>query len=485
MGQGQDLFNELWKFHEQQLAPEKVSPFDFAELVTCLLFLKIDDERVNRPFNKVQVVPKGLGWQSLVSKTGSELEEQFRHVVQDCGKLDPDPKTLIRQTVFRSVPPELRCTPARLSSLMKDVIAVKTWGERAHADLREMYGLLMGKASAGFRIASGQTLTPLPFASAVVECLRPVSSDKVLDPACGTGTLMVAAQESMAQDQTRLEGGALTGADFDASMCRFATMNYLLSTGLPFDSPPPVTAANSLAKKEEGAPTVVVCNPPFRSTAPLPQGRTDLWVRTPSMQLNFLQHIARALPIGGRAAVFVPDSILFAGGSERIVRQNLLQEYDVHTLLRLPTGVFARAGVKANVIFFDAVRPRPDEVPATSQVWIYDFRSGLHFAATQNPLLPVDLENFVECYAPARLRAERSVTDRFKAVSYGDLVSRDFNMDILWVSDSSSAETQSPKAIAQEIVDDLAGALEEFAVLAEELPDDSHSEAYEGYEEKE
>ena len=388
MSGGQELFNELWRFHEQQLAPERVSSFDFAELTTCLLFLKIDDERAQRPLNKVQVVPEGLGWQSLISKTGSDLEGQFRYVVQECGKLDPHPHTLIRQAVFRGAAPELRCTPARLSSLMNDVIAARTWSDQPRVDLREMYALLMGKASTGFRIASGQTLTPLPFVSAVIDCLQPTSTDTVLDPACGTGSLLVAAHESMAQDQTRLEGAALTGVDFDVSMCRFATMNYLLSTGLPFNSPPPVKAENSLAENEKGAPTVIVCNPPFKSTAPLPEGRTDLWVRTPSMQLNFLQHIARALPIGGRAAVFVPDNILFGEGPERTVRLRLLQEYDVHTLLRLPTGVFARGSVKANVIFFDAVRPPADGSPATDQIWIYDFRSGPPLRSHAEPVAP-------------------------------------------------------------------------------------------------
>lgn len=474
MSGGRELFNALWRFHEQQLAPEKVSSFDFAELATDLLFLKIDDERGERKINRVQVVPDGLGWKSLVNKTGSELEEQFRHVVQACGRLDPDSRSLIRQAVFRGAAPELRCTPARLSSLMKDVIAETTWTDQSHADLREMYTLLMEKASTGFRIASGQTLTPQPLVSAVIDCLHPTSSDTVLDPACGTGSLLVGAYESMAQDQKRLEVGASTGVDFDVSMCRFATMNYLLSTGLPFNSPPPVRAANSLAENEKGTPTVIVCNPPFRSTAPLPEGRTDLWVRSASMQLNFLQHIARALPPGGRAAVFVPDNILAGGEAERTVRKRLLQEYNVHTLLRLPTGVFARGGVKVNVIFFDAVRPNADGAPATENVWIYDFRSGFHFAATQSPLLRVDLDDFVECYARGRPRTERGATDRFKAVSYGQLAGRDFNVDIIWPADRVSVEMQSPKEIAQEIVDDLSAALEEFAALAEELPHGSH-----------
>ena len=270
----------------------------------------------------------------------------------------------------------------------------------------------------------------------------------------------------------RLQSGALAGVDFDASMCRFATMNYLLSTGLPFDSPPPVTAGNSLAQNDTSAPTVIVCNPPFRSTAPLPAGRIDLWERSPSMQLNFLQHIARTLPIGGRAAVFVPDSILFGTGADRTVRLRLLQEYDVHTLLRLPTGVFAHGNVKVNVVFFDAVRPRADGAAVTRQVWIYDFRSGRHFAATQNPLLRADLDDFVESYGHGRPRTQRIVTGRFRPVSYEQLAAQDFNLDILWPGERASAGTRSPKEIAQEIVDELSAAVDEFAVLAEELPDD-------------
>ena len=155
------------------------------------------------------------------------------------------------------------------------------------------------------------------------------------------------------------------------------------------------------------------------------------------MQLNFLQHIARSMPIGARAAVFVPDNILFVEGAEATVRRRLLKEYDVHTLLRLPTGVFARGGVKTNVIFFDAVRTRGDGSPATSQVWVYDFRSGLHFAARQRPLRRSDLEDFERCYGCGEPRANRTAPDRFRPVSYEQLADRQFNLDILWRDEPS------------------------------------------------
>ncbi len=471
MTDGKQLFDELWAFYRQQLSPEGMSALDFAQLVTYLLFLEIDDERSRRPVNRVHVVPDGLGWQSLVHKDGSVLEDQFRHVLQECGKVDPRPQTLVRQAVFRAAVPDLRCTPASLHSLMKDVIVDIRWTDQTRTDLRDMYRLLMEGASEDFQILSGQTLTPQPLASAVIDCLRPDSSDVVFDPACGTGSLLVAAQQSMARDETPLALGAVTGADFDPIMCRFATMNYLLSTGERFDSPAPVQVRNSLAQPEKGTPTVIVCNPPFRSTAPLPEGRTDLWARSGSMQLNFLQHIARSLPIGARAAVFVPDNILFASGAEATVRRRLLEEYDVHTLLRLPTGVFARGSVKTNVIFFEAVRPRGDASPATSRVWIYDFRSGLHFAARQRPLRRSDLDDFERCYGCGEPRTNRAATDRFRPVSYEQLADSQFNLDILWRAEIDSGEGVSPKEIALEIVDELTAALDEFKTLAAELPD--------------
>jgi len=472
---GRQLFDELWSVYTQRMSSERVSPLDYAELVTYLLFLKIDDERSQRRVNQVRVIPEGLGWQTLFRKTGQVLENQFGFTVSECGRHDPDPASLIRQAIFEEAVPALRCSPAALSYLMTEVVSQRRWSDQRNEDLHDMYALLMAEASGWFKIASGQTLTPWPLVSAVIDCLRPSSSDVVLDPACGTGSFLVAAHQLMAKDGTKLEAGAVNGADFDPIMCRFATMNYLLSTGTPFDSAPPVKRRNSLAQPETSRPSVVVCNPPFRSIAPLPEGRTDL-TRSGSMQLNFLQHIARGLPVSGRAAVFVPDNILFGSGANLTVRRWLLQEYDVHTLLRLPTGVFASGGVRTNVIFFDAVRPRGDGAAATSRVWIYDFRSGLHFAARERPLGRKDLDDFVACYGHRAAGMTRVSTEKFRPVSYQQLDERRFNVDILWPNANGPGEARSPKSIALEIADELHAALAEFKTLAAELPEDSPGE---------
>lgn len=185
-----------------------------------------------------------------------------------------------------------------------------------------------------------------------------------------------------------------------------------------------------------------------------------------------MQHIARLLEIDGRAAVVVPDNVLFEGGAGETVRRRLLAEYEVHTLLRLPTGVFYAGGVKANVLFFDR-RRAADNHHWTDKLWVYDLRTGQHFTLKQNPLRREHLQDFVDCYLPSKPRNERVETDRFKAFSYDELVERDkANLDITWLKGPSHNDADSlllPEVIAAEIVEDLQAALTEFAAIAEAL----------------
>ncbi len=418
----------------------------------------------------MQVIPDGLGWPSLVGLTGRILDRQFRHVVQDCGKISPDPAALARRVVFRDAATPLR-SPAKLSRLMKDVLD-RPWSQEPRESLSRMYGLLLEKASAEFRIEAGQTLTPLPLVSAVIECMALEPSDAVLDPACGTGSFLVAAHHAMAAAAQPLGSAAVKGADFDVSMGRFSAMNYLLSTGLPFSLPPPVAVENSLASPYDGSPTVIICNPPFRSTAPSPEGRTDFMAPNGTIQLNFLQHIARALPGGGRAAVFVPDAILSGLGAELTVRRWLFSHCDVHTLIRLPAGLFTKTNARSNVLFLDRVVPRPDGKAVTEKTWIYDLRTDRHFSAVLNPLRRTDLDDFVKCYCPGQNRASRTATSIFRPVAYADLATRNLDLDIRWPGTQAAAAALSPRRAAQEIADDLAAAVEEFSTLSREFPDE-------------
>jgi type I restriction enzyme M protein len=198
--------------------------------------------------------------------------------------------------------------------------------------------------------------------------------------------------------------------------------------------------------------------------------RQDFWVTTANKQLNFVQHIKTILDINGRAAVVLPDDVLFEGGGETI-RRRLLREFDVHTMLRLPTGIFYAGGVKANVLFFDK-KPASD-TPWTSTLWVYDLRTNKHYTLKQNQLRRADLDDFVDSYAPGKPRDSRVASERWKPFTYDELVARDkANLDITWLRDDSLEDLDNlpaPEVIAREIVDDLTAALVEFEAVAAAL----------------
>jgi type I restriction enzyme M protein len=205
--------------------------------------------------------------------------------------------------------------------------------------------------------------------------------------------------------------------------------------------------------------------------------RQDFWVTTKNKQLNFLQHVKTLLKINGRCAIVVPDNVLFEGGAGETVRRNLMKQCDVHTLLRLPTGIFYAQGVKANVLFFDA-KPA-QEAAWTKTLWVYDLRANMHFTQKTNSLKRADLDEFVKCFNPENRRrrkatwSEKNLDGRWRSYEYDELVKRDkASLDLFWLRDKSLEDIEDlpePDVLAQEIADDLQTALEQFAAIANEL----------------
>jgi len=281
------------------------------------------------------------------------------------------------------------------------------------------------------------------------------------------------------------------GGDIVPNTARLCIMNLYLH-GIDADPCPIESGVDSLASDPGERFSVVVTNPPFGKTSSIsvvsPTGelekednvyeRQDFWTATKNKQLNFVQHVKTLLKINGRCAIVVPDNVLFEGGAGETVRRKLLKQCDVHTLLRLPTGIFYAQGVKANVLFFDA-KPA-QEKPWTSKLWVYDLRTNMHFTRKTNTLKREDLDEFVECYRPGKrhLRkptwdAEKSQEGRWRSFEYDELVKRDkANLDIFWLKDKSledSEDLPAPDVLAQEIADDLQTALEQFQAIAEKL----------------
>ena len=357
------------------------------------------------------------------------------------------------------------------------------------ADVKgDAYEGLLQKNAEDVKGGAGQYFTPRPLIRAIVDCIQPQPKQTIIDPACGTGGFLLAAYEYVSKgkldkdEKRHLRTKALRGIEIVDNTARLCAMNMLLH-GIGGDDCP-ISVEDSLAKKPSVSYDLVLTNPPFgkkssmtvvneegeTSRESLTVYREDFWASTSNKQLNFLQHVRSLLKINGRAAVVLPDNVLFEGGVGETVRKNLLHECDVHTLLRLPTGVFYAQGVKANVLFFD--RKPASETPWTTTLWIYDLRTNQHFTLKTNSLKREDLDDFVRCYNPSNRHA-RKETERFRSFSYDEIVKRDkLSLDIFWLKDDSledSASLPEPDVIAAEIVEDLEAALDEFAQIAADL----------------
>jgi type I restriction enzyme M protein len=328
----------------------------------------------------------------------------------------------------------------------------------------------------------------------MVDVMRPAPGQTIGDPACGTGGFLLIAHDYVAnnypnksRDELKhLKLHALRGVEITESVARLCAMNLMLHGIGPTDGEvePPVRIDDSLRADPGTRFDLVLTNPPFGKKSSIrvinEEGveerealtvvRDDFWASTSNKQLNFLQHVRTLLKIKGRAAIVVPDNVLFEGGAGETIRRKLLAECDVHTLLRLPTGVFYAQGVKANVLFFD--KKPGAEAPWTKQVWIYDLRTNRHFTLKTKPLSRADLDEFVACYKPEN-RSQRAPAERWRPFSYEEIVARDkASLDVFWLKDEDLEDLDSlpePDVLAEEIAEDLRTALEQFDGLAEEL----------------
>jgi type I restriction enzyme M protein len=363
------------------------------------------------------------------------------------------------------------------------------------ADVKgDAYEGLLQKNAEDVKGGAGQYFTPRPLIAAIVDVMRPEPTMTICDPACGTGGFLLAAYQFLSEtggyeldreQKMKLASGTLYGIELVDGVARLCCMNMLLH-GISADGTTevPIEVRDALGSQGGKNYEMVMTNPPFGKKSSvtivnekgeaekesLTIHRDDFWASTSNKQLNFLQHVFTILKQHGRAAIVVPDNVLFEGGAGETVRRELLKQADVHTLLRLPTGIFYAQGVKANVLFFD--RKPAQERSWTEKLWIYDFRTNKHFTLKENQLKRSDLDDFVACYHPEN-RHERTESERFKCFAYEDLIKRDkVNLDIFWLKDESledSANLPAPDIIAAEIVEDLEAALEQFAEIATDL----------------
>jgi len=480
------LVDKLWSYCNV-LRDDGVSTIEYTEQLTYLLFLKMAHERATRSLKPEQIVPPECSWQRLLDADGDDLDATYRTILEQLGR---QPGTL--GVIFRKAQNRIQ-DPAKLKRLIVDLIDKENWSATGVDIKGDAYEELLSRGAADIKSGAGQYFTPRPLIQAIVECVNPTVQDRVTDPAAGTGGFLLVAYEHAARDaeflppddRRKLRESFVHGVELVDGAARLAAMNLLLhGLGLPHGRGL-IEVKDSLTTAPSDHWSVVLSNPPFgRKSSTTVVGadgrlargegeieRPDFVVTTANKQLNFVQHIATILDINGRAAVVVPDNVLFEGGVGETLRRRLLKDFDVHTLLRLPTGIFYAQGVKANVLFFD--KKPASERPWTERLWVYDLRTNQHFTLKQNPLRREHLDEFVDCYLTGKARSERVESERFRPFTYDDLITRDkVNLDITWLRDESLEDLDNlpaPEVIAREIVEDLTAALAEFEAVTSAL----------------
>ena len=463
------MVQKLWDFCDV-LRDDGLSYGDYLEQLTYLLFLKMADEQ--EELLGERVVPIGLDWPTLLNRSGEQLEAQYNKTLAELGSADD-----MLGVVFRKARNRIQ-NPAKLEQLIKEFIDQHEWMSY-DADLKgDAYEGLIEKTAQEGAKGAGQYFTPRALISAIVDVMLPEPGDRVCDPACGTGGFFLGAYQSIVErfphltpDQAaHLRSGAFTGWEIADLPARLCAMNLLLHGIESPESDSPINVDDALRDDPGERFDMVLTNPPFGKSSSDSYEREDFWATTRNKQLNFVQHVVSLLKIGGTAAVVVPDNVLFEAGAGETIRRRLLHDCDVHTLLRLPTGIFYAQGVKANVLF--CRRREGAEQAWTKELWVYDLRTNKHFTLKQNPLTRTDLDDFVACYNPGN-RHQRQESERFKRYTFDELIARDkVSLDLFWLRDESLEDIDNlpaPAVLAAEIAEDLQSALTEIQALAESL----------------
>lgn len=485
------IVSKVWSFCNT-LRDDGVSYGDYLEQLTYLLFLKMADEYAKPPYNRKIGIPFEYDWQSLRSKRGADLEAHYLGILRELGQK----KGLLGQ-IFTKAQNKIQ-DPAKLLKIIT-MIDEENWVMMETDVKGDIYEGLLEKNAEDTKSGAGQYFTPRPLIWAMVECLRPQPMATIADPACGTGGFFLAAYNFLVKNHPLdreqkefLKKSTFHGHEIVANTRRMALMNmFLHNIGDINDEQCFIASTDALIAPSPLSVDYVLANPPFgkkssltftdedgeQDREDLTYNRQDFWATTSNKQLNFVQHIRSMLKSTGQAAVVVPDNVLFEGGAGETVRKQLLSTTDLHTILRLPTGVFYKQGVKANVIFFDNKPAAKD--PWTKAIWFYDFRTNIHFTLKKNPLKPADLQDFITCYHPQN-RHQRSETyseqnpeGRWRKFTYNEIIARDkTSLDIFWLKDKSLTDLDNlpdPDVLALEIMENLEAGLESFRTIVDSL----------------
>ena len=475
------------------LRDDGISYGDYLEQLTYLIFLKMSDEYSRPPYKRETGIPVGYTWTDIRTLKGAELEEKYKAILEKLGEQGG-----ILGKIFKGATNKI--SNDAILYLVVQMIDTEKW-VAMYSDVKgEIYEGLLQKNAEDTKSGAGQYFTPRALIHAMVACIQPEPMKTIADPCCGSGGFFLASQAYIAdpahysldrEQKEFLKNQTFYGNEIVPATYKTALMNLYLHNIGDIYGTVPITLGDALLTDPGYRVDYVLTNPPFGKKSSLTftneegeqeeedliYNRQDFWTTSSNKQLNFVQHINTILKSTGKAAIVVPDNVLFEGGAGEIVRKKLLATTDLHTILRLPTGIFYKPGVKANVIFFDK-RPASAEMQ-TKEVWIYDFRTNVHFTLKQHPMTEADLSDFIKCYNPEN-RHKRTETwtednpdGRFRRFDIKEILERDkTSLDIFWIKDKSLADLDSlpePDVLASDIIENLQSALESFQELQAQL----------------
>ena len=490
------LISKVWNF-ANVLRDDGIGYGDYLEQITYLLFLKMADEMSKPPYTKKIILPvqkdsngteiaggELCNWETLRSKRGAALESYYSQMLRSLAS----EKGILGQ-IFTKSQNKVQ-DPAKLLKII-DMIGQEQWMMLGTDVKGDIYEGLLEKNAEDTKSGAGQYFTPRALISAMVECVQPKPEKTIADPACGTGGFFLAAFDYLVttnkldkDEKEYLKNKTFHGNEIVANTRRMCLMNMFLHNIGEIDGDSFISPNDALISDEGKRYDYVLANPPFgkkssmtitndsgeQERQDLNYNRQDFWATTSNKQLNFLQHIKTLLKITGEAAVVLPDNVLFEGGAGETVRKELLKTTELHTILRLPTGIFYANGVKANVLFFNNKPASKD--PWTKEVWIYDYRTNIHHTLKKKTMRLEDLRDFIALYNSENIykRTETWTEDnpegRWRKFTYNEILSRDkTNLDIFWLKDKSLADLDNlpdPDVLAGEIIENIEAGLESF-----------------------
>lgn len=474
---------------------------DYLEQITYLLFLKMVEELNKPPYNRGIQLPKlkdingdeipggeSCNWETLRTKNGADLESYYSQLLRSLST----EKGMLGQ-IFTKSQNKIQ-DPAKLQKIVS-LIDKENWSMMG-ADVKgKIYEGLLERNAEDVKSGAGQYFTPRALIKTMVKCIDPKPMKTIADPACGSGGFFLASYDYLAEqnkldkdEKKFLKESTFHGNEIVAGTRRTCLMNLYLHGIGEIDEEPLIKSSDALVASESTTYDYVLANPPFGKkssytitneegeieNSDLNYNRQDFWETTSNKQLNFLQHIRTMLKVTGEAAVVLPDNVLFEGGAGEEVRKQLLKTTELHTILRLPTGIFYAHGVKANVLFFNNKPASKD--PWTKEVWIYDYRTNIHHTLKKKPLTESDLDDFVNCYNPSNIYKRKETwsdtepvevsNGRWRKYSYDEIIARDkTSLDIFWLKDDSLTDLDNlpdPDELAGEIIENIESALSSF-----------------------